>query len=156
MKKVAVVGAGIAGLTAAYALEKRAREAGLDIQIDLIERSGRTGGSIRTDRVDDLVVEGGPDCVFSEKPAALKLCEELGLEDQLIKTNEDKKGTYVYSKGKLYGLPDGIILMVPTMIMPIVLSGLISPLGKLRIGLELFLPKKKDPREETLAEFVTR
>jgi oxygen-dependent protoporphyrinogen oxidase len=156
MKKVAVVGAGIAGLTAAYTLEKKAREAGIELQIDLIEKSARTGGNILSEKVDDLVVEGGPDCVFSEKPAALNLCQELGLESQLLKTNEEKKGTYVYWKGKLHDLPEGIILMVPTMIKPMLLSGLISPRGKLRIGLELLLPKKTDPQEETLEEFVTR
>ncbi|MDY6833836.1 MAG: protoporphyrinogen oxidase [Chloroflexota bacterium] len=156
MKKVAVVGAGIAGLSAAYFLEKRAQEAGIELAIDLIEKSGRVGGSILSEKIGDFVIEGGPDCVFSEKPAALELCEKLELESQLVKTNEEKKGTSVYSRGKLYDLPDGVILMVPTMIKPMITSGLISLRGKLRVGFDLFLPKKTDPEEESLAQFVNR
>lgn len=156
MKKIAIVGAGITGLAAAYLLEKRARNVNLDLQINLVEKTGRTGGNIITDKIDNLILEGGPDCIFSEKPAALKLCEELGLEGQLLRTNEEKKGTSIYWKGKLHNLPEGIVLMVPTMIVPMMLSSLMSPIGKLRVGLELLIPKKNKPGDETLAQFVTR
>jgi oxygen-dependent protoporphyrinogen oxidase len=156
MKKVAIIGSGIGGLSAAYSLEKKAKGTNLNFRIDLIEKEGRTGGNIITEKINDFVIEGGPDCVFSEKPAALKLCEELGLENQLLKTNEDKKGTFVYWKEKLHNLPEGVMLMVPTMIKPMLFSTLITLPGKVRIGLELFVPKKADPAEETLAQFVTR
>lgn len=156
MKKTAIIGTGIAGLSAAYSLEKKARDAGLDLKIDLFEKNGRTGGTILTETVNDFIIEGGPDCVFSEKPEALKLCRELNLEDRLLKTNEDKKGTFVFWKGKLHDLPEGVMLMVPTMIMPMLFSTLITLPGKLRMGFELFIPKKTSPTEETLAQFVTR
>lgn len=156
MKKVAIIGSGIAGLSAAYSLEKKVKDADLDLQIDLIEKEGRTGGNIITEWVDDYLIEGGPDCVFSEKPASLKLCEELGLEGQLLKTNEDKKGTFIYWDKKLHNLPEGVMLMVPTMIKPMLFSTLITLPGKLRIGFELFLPKKTDPSDESLAQFVSR
>jgi oxygen-dependent protoporphyrinogen oxidase len=156
MKRVAVIGAGIAGLSASYSLEKKAKDAGIELNIDLIEKQGRTGGNIVTEKADDLVIEGGPDCVFSEKPAALKLCEELGLENQLLKTNEDKKGTFIYWKEELHDLPEGVMLMVPTMIKPMLFSSLITLTGKLRIGIELLIPQKTDLTDETLAQFVTR
>jgi len=156
MKKVAIIGAGIAGLSAAYSLEKKAKAGNPDLHIDLMERRDRTGGTIVSEKVKDFVIEGGPDCVFSEKPAALGLCEELGLEGQLLKTNEDRKGVFVYWNEKLYDLPEGVMLMVPTMIKPMLLSPLITLSGKLRIGLELFIPQKESLEEETLAQFVTR
>ncbi|MEE9165458.1 MAG: protoporphyrinogen oxidase [Nitrospinota bacterium] len=156
VKKIAVIGGGIAGLSAAYVLEKEAADNGISIEIDLIEKQGRIGGNILTEQVDGFIVEGGPDCVFSEKPASLKLCEKLGLEEELLKTREEKKGTYVYWNNKLHDLPEGVILMIPTMIMPILFSSLISFPGKMRMALEPFIPKRTNPAEESLSHFVTR
>ncbi|HJN01560.1 MAG TPA: protoporphyrinogen oxidase [Nitrospinota bacterium] len=156
VKKIAIIGAGIAGLSAAYVLEKEAADNGISIEIDLIEKQSRIGGNILTERKDDFIVEGGPDCVFSEKPASLKLCEKLGLEKELLKTREEKKGTYVYWNNKLHDLPEGVILMIPTMIMPILLSSLISFPGKMRMALEPFIPKRSNLAEESLSHFVTR
>jgi oxygen-dependent protoporphyrinogen oxidase len=156
MKKVAIIGAGIAGLSAAYSLEKKAKDRNPELHIDLMEKRDRAGGTIVTENVNNFVIEGGPDCVFSEKPAALRLCEELGLEGQLLKTNEDRKGVFVYWNEKLHDLPEGVMLMVPTMIKPMLLSPLITLSGKLRIGLELLIPQKESLEEETLAQFVTR
>ncbi|HJP18462.1 MAG TPA: protoporphyrinogen oxidase [Nitrospinota bacterium] len=156
IKKIAVIGGGIAGLSAAYSLEKEAADNGVSIEIDLIEKQSRMGGNILTEQVDDFIVEGGPDCVFSEKPASLKLCEKLGLQEELLKTREEKKGTYVYWNNKLHDLPEGVILMIPTMIMPILLSSLISFPGKMRMALEPFIPKRTNPAEESLSDFVTR
>jgi oxygen-dependent protoporphyrinogen oxidase len=156
VKKIAIIGGGIAGLSAAYVLEKEAADNGISIEIDLIEKQSRIGGNILTERIDDFIVEGGPDCVFSEKPASLKLCETLGLEEELLKTREEKKGTYVYWNNKLHDLPEGVILMIPTMIMPILLSSLISFPGKMRMALEPFIPKRSNLAEESLSHFVTR
>jgi oxygen-dependent protoporphyrinogen oxidase len=156
VKKIAIIGGGIAGLSAAYVLEKEAADNDISIEIDLIEKKSRIGGNILTERIDDFIVEGGPDCVFSEKPASLKLCEKLGLEEELLKTREEKKGTYVYWNNKLHDLPEGVILMIPTMIMPILLSSLISFPGKMRMALEPFIPKRSNLAEESLSHFVTR
>ncbi|MDP6388137.1 MAG: protoporphyrinogen oxidase [Candidatus Pacebacteria bacterium] len=156
VKKIAVIGGGIAGLSAAYALEKEAADNGISIEIDLIEKEGRVGGNILTERVDDFIVEGGPDCVFSEKPASLNLCGKLDLEEELLKTMEEKKGTYIYWNNKLHDMPEGVILMIPTMIKPMLLSSLITLPGKLRMALEPLIPKRNNSDEETLSQFVTR
>lgn len=156
VKKIAIIGGGISGLSAAYALEKEAADSGINVKIDLIEKQGRMGGNILTEKHDDFIVEGGPDCVFSEKPSSLQLCEKLGLEKELLKTQEEKKGTYVFWNDKLHDLPEGVVLMIPTMILPILFSSLISIPGKLRMGLEPFIAKRTSPEEETLSQFVTR
>ncbi|MFQ5561263.1 MAG: protoporphyrinogen oxidase, partial [Nitrospinota bacterium] len=154
-KRVAIIGAGIAGLAAAYSLEKK-NTTKTPLQIDLIDKNDRVGGNIVTEKEAGYTIEGGPDCVFSEKPAALRLCEELGLSDRLLKTNPSKKGAQIFSDGRLHDLPEGVMLMVPTMIKPMLFSTLLSFPGKLRIGLELFVSQKKGDSEETLREFVTR
>jgi oxygen-dependent protoporphyrinogen oxidase len=156
MKKIAIVGSGIAGLATAYSLEEKSKKMGVNVRIDLIEKNDRIGGNILTERSDKFVIEGGPDCVFSEKPAALALCEKLGLGDTLLKTNESKKGASVYWNGRLHDLPEGVMLMVPTMVKPMLFSTLLTFSGKIRIGMEFFVPKKVDKTEETLGQFVIR
>lgn len=155
-KRIAIIGAGISGLSAAYSLEKNAREAGIEIENDLIEKNSRIGGNIVTEKVDGFIIEGGPDCVFSEKYAALELCKRLGLGGELLRTREDKKGTYIYWNHRLHNMPDGVILMIPTMIKPMLFSSLISFSGKLRMACEPFIPKRTKAGEETLSQFVTR
>jgi oxygen-dependent protoporphyrinogen oxidase len=86
----------------------------------------------------------------------LQLARELDLDDRLLGTNDAKRNVYVLNKGKPVVLPDGVLLIVPTKFMPFVLSPLISPLGKLRMGLDLFIPGKQDGEDETLADFIRR
>ena len=155
-KKIVIIGGGIAGLSAAYALEKEAADNGISIGIDLIEKQGRIGGNILTEQVDGFIVEGGPDCVFSEKPASLKLCEKLGLEEELLKTNEEKKGTYVYWNNQLHDMPEGVILMIPTMILPIPLSALIPFPGQIERALQPLFQQRTKHHERTLAHFSHR
>src|SRR5512136_969617 len=152
MKRVIVVGGGIAGLAAAYRLTKTAPEA----QITLIESDQRLGGKIVTDRVDGFVIEGGPDTFLSYKPRGIGLCRELGLEDRLHGTNEKIRRTYVMRKGKLYDLPEGLTGLIPSRFGPIAKSRLISPWGKLRMGLDYFIPPKSLNGDESLAQFVER
>lgn len=153
--QVAIIGGGIAGLSTAWYLQ----QAGL--QYTLLEQSNRWGGKILTEQVDidgsgSFVVEGGPDSFISQKPWALQLARELGLEDRLLGTNDDRRQTFVLNNGRPTPLPDGVLLIVPTKIMPFALSPLLSPLGKLRMGFDLFIPAKRDGQDETLADFITR
>ena len=102
-------------------------------------------GKIKTETVDSsdgepFIIEGGPDSFLTQKPWAVQLARELGLEDQLLGTNDAQRKVFVLNKGRPTPLPDGVLMIVPTKIMPFALSSLISPLGKLRMGLELFIP----------------
>ncbi len=150
MKRVVVIGGGITGLTAALALQ----EAGVDYL--LLEAEDRLGGKIRTDLVEGFTIEGGPDCFLAEKPWVFQLARHLGMEDRLLPTSEENKGTYVLSGGRLHKLPEGLMLMVPTRILPFALSGLISWPGKLRMAMDLVIPRRKGDADESLASFVTR
>lgn len=155
MKKIVIIGAGISGLTAAYDLAKR-RHQGLGIDFVVLEKDERVGGKVRGERIGDYIVEGGPDCFILDKPWALFLAKELGLEDDLINTNDAYKGSYILSRGRLHEIPEGLIMMVPTKIIPFVTTGLFSWGGKLRMALDLFIPRKKNVEDESLESFVVR
>lgn len=156
MKRVVIIGGGISGLSTALFLKENAAAAGQEIECVLIEKGNRLGGNIVTEKVDGFLIEGGPDCFLSEKPWAAQLCRHLGIGDQIIPTQEENKGTFVLSKGKLHEMPEGLILMVPTRIMPLITTSLFSWLGKLRMGFELFIPAKTDKEDESLGSFVRR
>ncbi len=103
-----------------------------------------------------MVIEAGPDSFLSSKPAALKLCQELGLEDALVGTSESGGGTFILRSGRLEPLPEGITMLVPTKIRPLLASGLLSPWGKLRMGLDFFIPARRDAGDESVGHFVRR
>lgn len=154
--RVAVIGGGIAGLAAAHRLTELGRERQDPIEVHLFEAGTRLGGTIRTERVDDFIIEGGPDSFLSEKPAALRLCERLGMTDRLIGTREEFRRTYVVRAGKLHPLPEGFLLLAPTRFWPLVTTSLFSWPGKLRMGLDLVLPRGGEGGDESLASFVIR
>ena len=157
---VVIVGGGIAGLSAAWYLQREAQAAGSGLRYVLLEESNRWGGHILTEQVDTpagrFIVEGGPDSFITQKPWGVQLARELGLGDRLLGTNDAMRKVFVLNRGKPTAMPDGVLLIVPTRLMPFVLSPLISPLGKLRMGLDLLIPPKRDGGDETLAEFVRR
>jgi oxygen-dependent protoporphyrinogen oxidase len=155
MKRIVVIGGGIAGLAAAYFALEKAKKIGEPIHLQLLDEKDRLGGCILTEKVDDFVIEGGPDCFLSEKPWALVLCEKLGLGDRLLNTNENRR-VFILSEGKLHELPEGFMLMVPTSFTPFIKSSLISWPGKIRMAMDLFIPKKESDEEESLADFVRR
>src|SRR6266404_1056899 len=132
MKRIAIISGGICGLSAAFTLEQR-RHTRVPLEYVLYEPSSRLGGVIPTERVDGCVVEAGPDSFLTEKPWAADLCRELGLEDQLIGSNDTDRKTYILLKGKLTPLPDGLMFMIPTKLAPSLLSTLFSPATKFRI-----------------------
>src|SRR6476660_1100725 len=99
-KRIAVIGGGITGLCAAYALEKK-KSAGTALEYVLFEAGEHFGGVIRTERIDECIVEAGPDSFLTEKPWAADLCRRLGIEDQLIGSNDSDRKTYILVKGKL-------------------------------------------------------
>ncbi|MBI5750304.1 MAG: protoporphyrinogen oxidase [Nitrospinae bacterium] len=155
-KKIVIIGGGISGLATAYSLEERAEREGKSVSITLLEKKNQIGGNILTERVGDFLIEGGPDCFLSEKPWAIQLCERLGMRESLLRTNDEFRKTYILWNGHLYELPEGVILMIPTEIFPLLKSNLISLSGKIRMGMELFIPKKESSDDESLSQFVRR
>ena len=156
MTQIAIIGAGIAGLSTAYYLHKLSLEAGLSCQITLLEKEQRMGGSLLTEQADGFLLEGGPDCFISEKPWTLRLCRELGLEEEVVGTNQGFRRTFILWGGRLHEIPEGFMLLAPTTLWPFVVSSLFSLFGKLRMGLDLVIPRKKSNEEESLAGFVRR
>lgn len=155
-QQVVIVGGGISGLSAAWYLQQRAHQTGLNIQYTVLEASDRWGGKILTEQVENFVVEAGPDSFLTQKPWALQLAYELGLKERLLGTNDRRRNVYVLQQGKPIVLPEGVMLIVPTKFLPFALSPLISLPGKLRMGLDLVIRAKRDDHDETLAEFVRR
>ena len=152
---ITIIGGGIAGLATAFYLEKKAREEGREIQYVLLERDDRWGGKIATEFVDGFLVEGGPDLLLTQKPAGIQLCKDLGLADRLIPTNNDHQRTFLVRDGKLVAFPEDFSL-VPSKFWPLVTSPLFSLCGKVRMGLEVFVPRRRDEGDESLASFIGR
>jgi oxygen-dependent protoporphyrinogen oxidase len=147
---VAIVGGGIAGLATAHALSKSG------VPFLLLEAGAGFGGVIRTVRAQGFLGEGGPDAMLAQKPQAIALCRELGLGDRLIPTNPEQRAVFVLHRGRLHPLPEGMMLAVPTRIAPFLASGLFSWPGKLRMGLDLLIPARRDEADESIASFLSR
>src|ERR1700693_5932271 len=141
MKRIAIIGGGISGLSAAFTLEKH-RCAGAALESVVHESTSRLGGVLVTERVDGCLVEAGPDSFLTEKPWAADLCREIGLGDQLIGSNDSERKTYIVARGKLVAMPDGLMFMVPTKIMPTVFFPLFSLRTKIQMAAEWFHPPR--------------
>jgi oxygen-dependent protoporphyrinogen oxidase len=155
LKRIAIIGGGIAGLSAAWSLEK-ARRAGQDIEYRLYEASGRLGGVISSETIDGCVVEGGPDSFLTEKRAAAQLCRELGIADQLLGSNDAERKTYILVKNRLIPLPDGLMFMIPTRLVPTVFTRLFSWSTKLRMAREFLFPPPPATEDESVAAMTRR
>jgi oxygen-dependent protoporphyrinogen oxidase len=154
--RVVVVGGGIAGLAAAHRLIELARDARRSLDLVVVEAADRLGGTIRTERADGFLLEAGPDSFISEKPWALALVERIGLGSRLCRTDDRFRRTYVVRGGRLRPLPEGFLLMAPTRAWPVLASGVFSWRGKLRLGLDLLLPRRPAAGDESLGSFVRR
>jgi protoporphyrinogen/coproporphyrinogen III oxidase len=154
MIRIAIIGGGISGLTAAFALEEH-RRAGA-VEYTLYESSPRLGGVLRTELIQDCIVEAGPDSFLTQKPWASDLCRTLGLGDQLIGSNDAGRKTYILVRGQLIPMPDGLMFMVPTKILPTTLSPLFSWTTKLRMVQELFHSPRAAEADESVSSLVER
>ncbi|MBI3077859.1 MAG: FAD-dependent oxidoreductase [Deltaproteobacteria bacterium] len=139
--RVVVVGGGITGLAAAHRLTELAGARAEPVEVALLEAGDRLGGTIATERAGDFIIEAGPDSFLSERPWALDLCRRLGIMDRLVRTRDSHRQTFVVHRGRLHPLPEGFLLLAPTRLWPIVRSGLFSWPGKLRMALDLVLPR---------------
>ncbi len=156
MKRIAIIGAGITGLAAAHRIGELAASREMPVEVTILERGTRAGGPLKTIRRDGFTIELGADSFLTEKPAAADLARRLGLEKDLIPTQERFRRTYVVHDGKLVEIPEGFSLLAPTHLGPVMKSSLFSPAAKLRIAMEPFVPRRKEEGDESLASFVTR
>jgi oxygen-dependent protoporphyrinogen oxidase len=152
--KIAVVGGGITGLAAAYRLSTLRPE----LRVELLEATDRLGGVLQSWREAGYLLERAADNFLRgpSAPWAEQLCREIGFADQLIPTNEEHRGAHVFWNGRLHAVPPGFQLLAPTRLWPILTSGLLSPLGRLRLCLEPLVPERPRSADESLAEFAQR
>jgi len=155
-KHVVIIGGGIAGLATAWTVQRRAAAGGLPITCTVIEADTRWGGKILTRHHDDFIVEAGPDSFLSQKPAALALCRDLGLEDELTNTNPSAEKAFVFTKGRLRPLPEGLVTLAPGQLGPFLRSGIVSWRGAFRMGFDLVSPKRRVLADESVASFFRR
>ena len=148
MPGVIIVGGGISGLSTAHYLSKAG------IRATIVESRPRLGGVIQTEQVDGCTIEAGPDSFLSIKSAAMDLIRDVGLEGEVIGSNDHERVTFVRRHGRLVPLPDGMMMMVPTKAMPVVTSPLLSWGTKIRMGLELVSPPAAKSEDRSVAEFV--
>lgn len=146
---VVVIGAGIAGLAAAYDLQRR----GLHVRV--VEAADRPGGVVDTERFDGWVVDGGPDSIIVQKPAAVALCRELGIADRLVSTLLPRTA-YVLREGRLYPLAEGSFLGFPLKAAALARSSLFTVGGRLRMACEVLVPRRAGEEDESIAAFVRR
>jgi protoporphyrinogen/coproporphyrinogen III oxidase len=146
---VAIVGGGISGLAAAYELSRRR------VPFVVLERAPRAGGVIFSETVDGFAIDGGPDSLLIQKPEAIALCREIGLGTRLVSTKLPRIA-YIQRAGRLHALPAASVLGIPTRVGPFVTTTLFSWAGKLRMGAELFVPRRRDEADESIGAFMTR
>lgn len=148
MNRVAVIGGGISGLSAAYFLS----QAG--VPCVLIEERARLGGVIHTENVNGTLVEAGPDSFIAQKPWAMELIRELGLADEVIGSRDYARRTFVVREGQLVPLPDGLQFLAPTKLRPILTTKLFGWKTKLSFATEYFRKASTTDRDRSVAEFV--
>jgi protoporphyrinogen/coproporphyrinogen III oxidase len=158
MKRVAIIGAGIAGLSAAHRLLELNAESNEPLEVLILESGSRLGGIIKTDERDGFLLERGPDSFITEKPEALELARRLGIESHLLPTNETHRRSFIVRGTRLIPVPEGFHLIAPTRFWPFINSGIMSWPGKARMALDLVLPRlnANGTTDESLAQFIRR
>ncbi len=153
-----VIGGGLTGLTAAHRLVTRAPSlpGRRPLEVVLFEAKSRLGGAIWTDHRDGFTLEGGADSFITNKPWGVELCRELGLADRLIGTDPQHRRSFVVHGGRLLPVPEGFVMMAPSRVLPVLMSPILSWRGKLRLLMELAVPRRVDDSDESLASFVRR
>ena len=148
MRPVVIIGGGISGLATAYYLSKHG------IASRLVEREPRLGGVIQTEHVAGCLLEAGPDSFVTFKPWALELIRELGLGNQVIGSNDHLRATYIWKRGRMVKMPEGLNLMVPAKTWPMVTTPLLSWPTKMRMAAEWFRSPRAVNGDRSVSEFV--
>jgi len=154
MNRIVIIGGGISGLAAAH----RVLELNQAAQVTILEASDRPGGTLQTEHRDGFLIERGPDSFISEKPHAIALAKRLGIESQLIQTNEEYRRSFIVRDGRLRAVPEGFQLMAPSRMWPFLTSDIFSLAGKARMAADILLPRRSTngSADESLASFVRR
>ncbi|WP_042356536.1 protoporphyrinogen oxidase [Bacillus rubiinfantis] len=153
-QKVVIIGGGAAGLTAAYYLQKEVSERHLPIEIQLIEASHRLGGKMQTVVRDGFTIERGPDSFLARKTSMIRLAKEVGMDQQLVHNSTGK--SYVLVNEKLYSMPGGSIMGIPTEVGPFITTNLFSIPGKIRAAADFILPRSESGKDQSLGGFFRR
>ena len=151
-QRIAVVGAGITGLATAYYLQKAIKERQLPYDIQLLEASDRLGGKICTTRKDGFIIERGPDSFLARKKPAVRLAEDLGLQDELVRNSTGQ--SYILIKDTLHKMPKGFFMGVPTNLGYLKDSSVLSEEGKHRVALDFELPPSDHAGDQSLGHFL--
>lgn len=151
---VAIVGAGITGLATAFYLQREANIRNIPIQITCIESSGRVGGKIRTIYRDGYTIECGPDSFLERKKHATQLATDLGLANELI--NNDTGTAYILKQQQLIPIPKGSVMGIPTQFPSFMRTPLVSLVGKLRAGVDLFLSPDIGAEDISVGQFFRK
>jgi protoporphyrinogen/coproporphyrinogen III oxidase len=146
---VIIVGGGVAGLSAAFELHRRA------VPFLILEAGSRAGGVVLSEQVDGFTIDAGPDSLLIQKPEGIRLCENLGIGDRLVPTKPPRLA-FVQRGGKLHPLPAASVLGIPTKWGPFIRTPLFSWAGKLRMGLELGIPRREADDDESIGAFMER
>lgn len=154
-RTIVVIGAGISGLTLAYRVQNVARRAGWNVCLKVLESGQRTGGLIESKKIDESIIETGPEAFLAEKPSVLRLAHEVGLGAELVQSQADLR-TKIFWNKQLHDLPDGFMFLAPTKVKPVLESSLFSLMGKARMCCDLLVPPGQGDRDESLADFVLR
>ncbi len=154
--RVVVIGGGLSGLVAAHRVHERTRTMHRPVELTVLEAKDRLGGVLSTDRFEGFTLEGGPDSFITNKPWAIDLCHRLGLSGQLIETDPNHRRSFVVKNGRLVPVPEGFVLMAPHRLVPMLTTPILSWRGKLRLLMDLVIPRRDDEGEESLAAFVRR
>ncbi len=155
MKRIAIIGGGVSGLGAAFKV-RRAAEAGHDVGFELYEKDPRLGGKIVSEEYEGYIIDGGSDCFLTQKPAVHRIARLAGISDDLLSSDESRKKTLILAGGELHEMPDGVMMFAPTKFLPFATTGLFTWPGKIRMAMDLVIPKKPERTDETLESFVVR
>jgi oxygen-dependent protoporphyrinogen oxidase len=149
MIDLVIVGGGIAGLAAAWEAQRRG------VRPLVLEAAPRPGGVIVTEHVRGFVIDGGPDSILVQKPAAVELCRELGIADRLVAT-QPPRTAYVLRNRSLVPLPEASFLGFPTRLGSLARSRLFPLPARLHLALEIFRPSHQPAGDESIGAFVRR
>ena len=148
MRRVVIIGGGIAGLATALHLRDRADRVPGGVEVRVLEARDRPGGNIRTERLDGFTIEAGPNGFLDNAPATLDLVRRLGLESRLQRADESAARRFLFHRGRLHELPTGPATFLR--------SPVLSLRGRLRVFAEPLAGRRPEGVDESIYDFAAR